>query len=59
MGYDGNGFGISGQGMINPIQVEERPCFVGFVFGKGESGGYPKLVEVNSKMVEAREDSSK
>jgi len=29
MGYKGKGLGINGQGIVNPIKVEELPCQVG------------------------------
>ncbi|KAH9297941.1 hypothetical protein KI387_029623, partial [Taxus chinensis] len=33
MGFDGRGLGKNGQGIVNPIQVEDRPRFAGL--------GYP------------------
>jgi hypothetical protein len=34
MGFYGKGISINGQGMTNPIQDEERPCYVGLGYGK-------------------------
>jgi hypothetical protein len=54
MGFDGKGLGINGQGMTNPIQVEEIPHYagLGYVSGKGEVGECSKTIEER----EARED---
>ena len=38
MGYDGKGLGISGQGMTNPIQAEERPHYAGLGYGQEGDG---------------------
>ena len=36
MGFDGKGLDINGQGMTNPIQAEERPCYAGFRYVNGK-----------------------
>jgi tuftelin-interacting protein 11 len=38
MGYEGKGLGNKGQGIINPIEVVERPCYLGLGYGEEEIG---------------------
>jgi hypothetical protein len=49
MGYKGGGFGIDGQGIIQPLEVEGRPRYVGLGHDEREC----------SKVAEAEESSSK
>jgi len=36
MGYEGKGLGINGQGIVNPIKVEELPCQAGLGYVRKE-----------------------
>ena len=45
MDFDGKDLGINGQGMNNPIQVEEIPHYVGLGYRKGEVGEFSKTFE--------------
>lgn len=38
MGYQGNGLGIKGQGIINPIKVKELSCHAGLRYTRKELG---------------------
>jgi hypothetical protein len=49
MGYKGGGLGIDGQGIIQPLEVEGRPRYVGLGYGEREC----------SKAAEAEDSSSK
>ena len=39
MGYEGKGLGVNGQGIVNPIKVEELPHQVGLGYVKKGSWG--------------------
>ena len=49
MGYKRGGLGINGQDIIQPLEVVERPWYVGLGYGEGEC----------SKAVEAEDSPSK
>lgn len=38
MGYQRKGLNINGERIVNPIKVEEFPCYVGFGYVKKEFG---------------------
>ena len=38
MGYEGKGLGVNGQGIVNPIKVEELPCQTGLGYVRKEVG---------------------
>lgn len=46
MGFDGKGLIMNGQGMTNPIYIEEIPCYVGLGYDKGEVGECTKEARV-------------
>ena len=43
MGYEGKGLGINGQGIVNPIKVEELPCQTGLGYVRKEVGECAKI----------------
>jgi hypothetical protein len=47
MGYEGKGLGNMGQGIINPIEVVERPRYLGLGYGEVEIGECSKTLEVS------------
>jgi len=47
MGYEGGGLNINGQGITNPIMVEERPKYMGLGYGRRDFGEYSKKLEVH------------
>jgi hypothetical protein len=56
MGYEeGKGLGCKGQGIINPIEVVERPRYLGLGYGEVELGASSKM---GSKTLEASNASS-
>jgi hypothetical protein len=55
MGYEGKGLGIEGQGIINPIEVVERPRYLGLGYGEVEIGASS---EMGSKTSEASNASN-
>jgi hypothetical protein len=42
MGYEGKGLGNKGQGIVNPIEVVERPHYLGLGYGEEELENAPK-----------------
>jgi len=48
MGYEGKSLGVNGQGIVNPIEVIERPCYAGLGYGKEEVGGCSKTMEARN-----------
>ena len=44
MGYEGKGLGVNGQGIVNPIKVEELPRQAGLGYVKKEVGECNKTV---------------
>jgi hypothetical protein len=56
MGYEeGKGLGCRGQGIVNPIEVEERPRYLGLGYGEGDLGESSKI---GSKTSEASNASN-
>jgi tuftelin-interacting protein 11 len=55
MGYEGKGLGRKGKGIINPIEVVERPHHLGLGYGEEEIGASSKM---GSKTSEASDASS-
>lgn len=47
MGYEGGCLRINGQGIMNPILVDERPRYQGLGYGHKEFGSCSKLFEEN------------
>jgi hypothetical protein len=47
MGYEGKGLGSKGQGIVNPIEVVERPCYLGLGYGEEEIGKFSKTLEAS------------
>jgi hypothetical protein len=47
IGYEGKGLGNKGQGIINPIEVVERPRYLGLVYGEQEIGECSKTLEAS------------
>jgi hypothetical protein len=45
MGYEGKGLGNKGQGIVNPIEVVERPRYLGLGYGEVEIGECSKTLE--------------
>ena len=45
MGYEGGGLDINGQGITNPIMVEERTKYQGLGYGQKEFGEFSKQFE--------------
>jgi hypothetical protein len=43
MGYEGKGLGNKGQGIVNPIEVVERPGYLGLGYGEEEIGAFSKM----------------
>ena len=48
MGYEGKGLGVNGQGIVNPIEVVERTCYVGLGYGKEEVWEFSKIREIRN-----------
>jgi hypothetical protein len=57
MGYRGGGLGIHGQGVTQPLEVLQRPPFVGLGYGKEENGECSKVAE--AKTISSPSDSKK
>jgi hypothetical protein len=56
MGYEeGKGLRCKGQGIVNPIEVEERPRYLGFGYGEENLGASSKI---GSKTSEASNASN-
>jgi hypothetical protein len=55
MDYEGKGLGIEGQCIVNPIEVVERPHYLGLGYGEEEIGAFSKMV---SKTLEASNASN-
>ena len=47
MGYEGKGLGNKGQGINNPIEVMERPHYLGLGYGEVEIGEFSKTLEAS------------
>ena len=47
MGYEGKGLGNKGQGIVNPIEVMEIPCYLGLGYGKVDIGECSKTLEAS------------
>ena len=47
MDYEGGGLNINGQGITNPIMVEERPKYQGLGYGQRVFGEYSKHFEAH------------
>jgi hypothetical protein len=55
MGYERKGLGIEGQGIVNPIEVVEMPCYLGLGYGEVDIGASSKM---GSKTSEASNASN-
>jgi hypothetical protein len=55
MGYEGKGLGIQGQGIVNPIEVVDRPRYLGLGYEEVEIGASSKM---SSKTLEASNASN-
>ena len=49
MGYEGKGLGVTGQGLVNPIKVEELPRQVGIWYVRKEVGECTKTTNKPQK----------
>jgi hypothetical protein len=59
MGYEGKGLGNKGQGIVNPIEVVEIPCYLGLGYGKEEIGASSKMGSKTSEASDASYDRPK
>jgi hypothetical protein len=63
MGYEGKGLGNKGQGIVNPIEVVERPRYLGLGYGEEEIGECSKTLEAsdasNDQLKSLREQFTK
>ena len=48
MGYQGKGLGVNDRGIVNPIEVVERPYSTGLGYGKVEVGECSKTIEARN-----------
>ena len=53
MGYEGKGLGIEDQGIVNPIEVVERPRYLGLRYGEVEIGASSKMGSKTSEACNA------
>jgi hypothetical protein len=59
MGYEGKGLGNKGQGIVNPIEVVERPRYLGLGYGEEEIGAFSKMGSKTSEASDASNDQLK
>jgi hypothetical protein len=59
MGYEGKGLGNKGQGIFNPIEVVERPHYLGLGYGEEEIGAFSKMGSKTSEPSNASKDQPK
>jgi hypothetical protein len=59
MGYEGKGLGNKGQGIVNPIEVVERPCYLGLGYDEEDIGAFSKMGSKTSKASNALSDHFK
>jgi hypothetical protein len=51
MGYEGKGLGNKGQGIVNPIEVVQRPHYLGLGYTKEKIRAFPRWSPKHRKQV--------